>query len=89
MDFQGFSEFSENHDFCRKLKVVKSVPNRFYAIQDMHTCRERLPAHAMGSLEPNGNRFGDFYFSTKIVIFRKILGILENPWFSLIFSQFW
>ena len=29
MDFQGFSEFPENNDFCRKIKVVKSVPNRF------------------------------------------------------------
>ena len=39
--------------------------------------------HALGSLESIGNRFGDFYFSTKITIFWKFSKIHENPWFWL------
>ena len=41
--------------------------------------------HALDSLESIPNRFGDFYFPTKIKIFgnpRKSLKILENPWFG-------
>ena len=35
-------------------------------------------AHVLGSLESIRNRFDDFYFSTKIMIFRKFSKILEN-----------
>ena len=40
--------------------------------------------HALDSLESNTNRFDDFYFSMKIMIFRKFLKILGNPWFWII-----
>ena len=34
-------------------------------------------AHVLGSLESIRNRFDDFYFSTKIMIFRKFLKIYD------------
>ena len=48
--------------------------------------RFQTRTHALDSPESNTNRFGDFYFSTKIMIFRKFLKILENPWFRLILA---
>ena len=40
--------------------------------------------HVLDSIESIRNRFGEFYFPMKIIIFRNILKILENPWFGLI-----
>ena len=37
--------------------------------------------HALDALESSPNRFGDFYFSVKIMIFEDFQKILENPWF--------
>ena len=38
--------------------------------------------HVLDSIEVLSNRFSHFYFSKKIMFFRKFLKILENPWIS-------
>ena len=74
-DFKVFLDFSEIYDFRRKIKVTKSIGNRFWGIQSIVPgCRRVVPrrTHALDDLESIPNRFGDFYFSTKIMIFWKI-----------------
>ena len=63
INFQGFSEFSRNHDFCRKIKVIKRFPfDSGYPGHAYAPANDSPTPDRMGSLESIGNRFGDLYF---------------------------
>ena len=78
--FQDFEDFPETYIFHRWYYAW--LPNtdrgvrREQDVPRMSGSRFQSRTHALLSLEPNGNRFGDFYFSMKIMIFRKFLEIL-------------
>ena len=59
---------------CRPLRREQVVP-------DVSTSRFPSRTHALDGLQPSPNRFCNFYFSMKIMIFQDFQGFSGNPWF--------
>ena len=59
---------------CRSLRCEQVVP-------DVAASRFPPRTHALDALQPPHDRFGNFYFSTKIMIFHDFSRFSGNPWF--------
>ena len=80
--------FDENVSFLKKCMILCVPPIAFLSLRceqvvpDVSASRFPTRTHALDALQPLHNRFDNFYFSLKNLIFQDFQGFSGNLWFG-------